>query len=354
MPEWLKALSFSRLSIIYVEIVGIVIFAIWVPTTFLASATLTGTLDQNAITGLIALAVVVPLAAGVFDLSVGYCLGATSIFCAWLLGNTSLNLVVVCLLSVVFAMVIGCINGLVVVVFEIDSFIGTLATGSLLGAAIIIISGDRDLVTGFTPKFLDLGNASVGHLTVPVFVWLGVAIVMWYILGHTAKGRQIHATGLAEVPARLAGIRTNRIRFACLVVSATISGVAGVLLTAVVSAGDPTVGPAYLIPAFAAAFLGATQFREHLFNAWGCVLAVILFGTITVGLSLANAPLWMPEIFEGVVLIVALRLSSFQGRVRIRRPGRTHDIAPPTQPATASLEGEALADQSLAPSVPGS
>lgn len=316
--EFLAPFGFSRISVIYVEILAILVFSIWVPRTFDSTTTVTGILDENAVTGLVALALVVPLAAGVFDLSIGFCLGATSIFCAWLLGHTGLGVVGACALSVLFAAFVGCVNGVVVVILRIDSFIATLATGSLLQSVILIVSGNQDLTAGFTHGFKRLGTASVGHVAVPVFVMAVVALLIWYVLGHTALGRKVYATGLSEVPARLSGIRTSRIRFAALVISATTSGVAGVLLAAIVSAGDPTVGPSYLIPAFAAAFLGATQFRDRLFNSWGTVLSVWLLGTITSGLALTDAPLWMPYIFQGVVLIVALSMGSLHEQFSLK------------------------------------
>jgi ribose transport system permease protein len=312
--EILRAFSFTRISVVYVEIAAIIVFLIWVPNLFGSVTTATGILNDNAITALVALALIAPLAAGVFDLSVGYCLGATSVLAAWLLGNTGLNTAEVVLLSIAFAAGVGAVNGLVVVVMKVDSFIATLATGALLQAAILIISGDQTLNQGFTSSFLKLGQAKLGQVTAPVFVSLGVTIVLWYVLGHTALGRRVYATGLAEEPARLAGIRTGWIRFTSLVASSTIAGIAGILLAAIVTAGSPTVGPSYLIPAFAAAFLGATQFRDRLFNAWGTVFAVWLLGTLTSGLALTGAPLWMPYIFQGGVLIVALTLGSLQSR----------------------------------------
>jgi ribose transport system permease protein len=348
VPEWLRVLGFRRLSIVYVEILAVIIFLLWVPKTFAATATVTGILDQNAITGLVALALVVPLAAGVFDLSIGFALGATSIFCVWLLGNTSFGVPAVVALSVLFAACIGCVNGFVVVTLRIDSFIGTLATGSLLQSAILIISGDQDLTTGITRSFLRLGTSSAAHITVPVFVMLAVTLAMWYVLNHTALGRHVHATGLSEVPARLAGVRTDRIRFCSLVISATVAGIAGILLAAVVSAGDPSVGPSYLIPAFAAAFLGATQFRDRLFNAWGTVFAVWLLGTIISGLALTNAPLWMPYVFQGVVLIIALSLGSWRGRsIRLR----WRRLRP--QPGLDDIDAEAPGPDGLAPNQAG-
>lgn len=308
--RWTRRFGFGRLSIVYVELAAIVLFVVWVPNTFATYTTVTGVLSDNAITGLVALALVFPLAAGVFDLSVGLTLGATSIFCAWLLGNTHLGIVGVVVVSLLFALAVGVVNGIVVVVLRIDSFIGTLATGSLLQSAILIISNDQILTQGVSGGFLQLGQAQVARLTPPVFVMFGVALVLWYVLGHTATGRRVYACGLGPEPARLAGIRVSLIRFVSLLVSSLIAGIAGVLVTAVVTGGSPSVGPSYLIPAFAAAFLGATQFRDKVFNAWGTVLAVLLLGTLVTGLALAGAPLWMPSVFQGVVLIVALALGS--------------------------------------------
>jgi len=309
----------NRISIIYVQVATMVLFALWLPETFATWTTATGVLSDNAITCIIALALIVPLAAGVFDLSVGYTVGASSMFCAWLLGNTDLGTLGVCVATLLFAAGIGIVNAVVVVILGIDSFIATLATGALLQATILIISNDQILVEGITPSFTWLGQRNIMQLTVPVMVMFALALVLWYLLGHTALGRQIYACGLGAEPARLAGIAVNKIRFNALILSSVLCGVAGILATATVSAGSPTVGPGYLIPAFAAAFLGATQFRARLFNAWGTVLAIVLLGTLDAGLALAGAPLWMPYVFQGVVLIVALAMGSLGARLRGRR-----------------------------------
>jgi ribose transport system permease protein len=111
------------------------------------------------------------------------------------------------------------------------------------------------------------------------------------------------------------------------VTSAVIAGFAGMVLAARVSSGSPTAGPAYLIPAFSAAFLGATQFRQGRFNPWGTVIAVLLLGTGNVGLLLAGGPNWTPTLFEGVVLIAAVALTglganTIGARIRAAREAR--------------------------------
>ena len=309
-----RALGFRNISAIYIWIVAIVLFSIWLPKTFPHWTTLTVTLNSNAIAGLVALSLLFPLAAGVYDLSVGYTLGFSSVLVAWLLGETGMGWVPAVLITMCAALLIGAINGLVVVVFRINSFIATLATGSLLQAAIIAVTKEQILTTNISRSFEGLSTTKLGDITVPVVYAFVVALLLWFVLEHTVLGRFAHATGLAELPARLAGVRTHRIRFGSLLVSAAIAGFAGILLTANIGSASPTAGPPYLIPAFAAAFLGATQLKAGLFNAWGTIIAVLLLGTINVGLSLANVPLWTPYVVIGVVLIAALGLGGLRRR----------------------------------------
>ena len=98
----------------------------------------------------------------------------------------------------------------------------------------------------------------------------------------------------------------NRLRFLSLVVSGTLAGATGIVLASILGSGSPTAGTPYLLPAFAAVFLGATQLKNGRFNAGGTIIAVLLLGTGTTGLALAAAPQWSQAMFVGVVLIASL------------------------------------------------
>jgi len=150
---------------------------------------------------------------------------------------------------------------------------------------------------------------SIDQITLPVFITLGIAVALWLFLEHTESGRYVYATGFGSEASRLAGVRTGTIRFASLMLSATIAGLAGVLVTGSVGVGSPTIGPPYLLPAFAAAFLGATQLKPGRFTSWGTLLAVVLLGTVSVGLSLASIAAWLPYFFDGAALIAAVGLA---------------------------------------------
>ena len=101
------------------------------------------------------------------------------------------------------------------------------------------------------------------------------------------------------------------------VASSFLAGVTGIVLASSLGSGSPTGGNSYLLPAFAAVFLGATQLKNGRFNAWGTVIAVILLGTGTTGLGLAKQQQWVQDTFTGVVLIAALAVTGLQ----VRRAG---------------------------------
>jgi ribose transport system permease protein len=316
--SWTSFFSFRNVGVIYVWIAIIILFSIWAPSTFPTWQTARTVLNQNAIAGLMALALIVPLSAQIFDLSVGNAMGLCNVIVAWLLVDKGVPMIPAILLTLGAGVLIGLINATIVIGARIDSFIGTLATGSLMAAVVSILSSDQSIIgPQLGGKFGDIATTSVQGIAVPVFLMMIVAIGVWYLLRYTVTGRRIYATGFNMDAARLTGIKTGKLRFASLVVSGAVAGVAGVLLCSQVSSGSPEIGPPYLLDAFAAAFLGATQFGGR-FNAWGTVVAVLLLGTGKTGLVLVNAPVWAPNMFSGVVLLLALILTNVEQTMQAR------------------------------------
>jgi ribose transport system permease protein len=314
------------LSVVYVLVTVIVIFSVWLPDRFPQWSTFALVANNSAISGLVALSLLLALSSGLFDFSVGYTLGLASVVVSWLLGNTGLGWVTCVVITLLISAGVGVVNGLVVVVFKIDSFIGTLATGSVLLAGIIMVSNNQVLTKGLeSQSFLSLAQAHWRNITIPVVYLLIGAVALWYYQSHTASGRRMYATGRSPEAARLAGVEIERLRFVALVVGSTLAGFAGILVTAQLGAGSPEIGPPYLIPAYAAMFLGLAQSPKGLFNAWGTVTAVVLLATVSAGLALAGAPLWAPYVFTGAVLIAAIGVGGLM-RNRSSRP-RDHEQA---------------------------
>jgi ribose transport system permease protein len=118
--------------------------------------------------------------------------------------------------------------------------------------------------------------------------------------------------------------------------SGVLGSFAGIALAAQLGSADPTTGSEYLIPAFSAAFVGATQFRHGRFNPWGTVVAVLMIGTGSVGLLLAGTQQWMPQVFQGAVLIVAVGITGIQ-RKRLRTSEQAGRRQPPKRVAAGSV-----------------
>jgi ribose transport system permease protein len=315
-------LAFDRIGAVYVWLGIIVVFSLWAPETFPNLATAKQILNANAITALAALSITIPLAARVFDLSFAFVMTLTGVVVAHLIAKDGVPVVPAIALALGVGVGVGVINAVVVVVMRIDSFIATLATGSLIAALITMVTNEVPITSAkLGDAFAKIGQTSVGGITLGVFYCAVVALAIWYLLEHTATGRRLYATGFNPDAARLAGVRVDRLRFLSLVASGGLAGATGIILASTLGSGSPTAGTPYLLPAFAAAFLGATQLKHGRFNAGGTLIAVLLLGTGVTGLALANAPQWAGDMFVGVVLIASLALTGLQRRTTAGRRG---------------------------------
>jgi ribose transport system permease protein len=315
LRRFAQALTFRRIGAIYVLIAICVVFSLWIPDTFPNLDTVRQVTNTNGVTALAALAIIVPLCAGVFDISVVYTMSLSGVITAYIVIHSDLPLGVAVLLALAASALVGVVNGLVVVTMRIESLIGTLATGSLIQALITLITKDQSLNSAeLVGSFSRIATNNVNGFTFPFFYALGIALILWIVLDHAAVGRRLYATGFNQDAARLAGIRTARLRFASLIVSSTLAGAAGIVLAASIGGASPTAGTPYLLSSFAAVFLGATQLKDGRFNAWGTLIAVALLGVGTTGLGLAGTAQWTGAMFTGVVLILALAVTGLQRR----------------------------------------
>jgi ribose transport system permease protein len=293
----------------------IVLFGILEPSTFLTGTTLKSILAQQSITTIMALALILPLAAGVYDLSIGGTMGMTMMLVAWLQTSHHMGFVLAIVVSILAAAAIGCVNAFVVVKLGVDSFIATLGMGSVLDGLVQWISGGNNIIAGNT-KFLDIAQAQIFTISLPVFYMLILAGLLYYVIEFRQFGRYTFATGSNPDAARLAGVRTNRVRALSLIICAVIAGVAGILFTSRIGSAAPGTGDGYLLPAFAGALLGATQVRPGRVNILGTLIAVYLLATGIQGLELEGAQVWVQDVFYGGGLIIAVAFAARAARMR--------------------------------------
>jgi ribose transport system permease protein len=317
----LRALSPRRAAALYVFALLFLVFSLWVPSTFLTGTTWKTLADDSAITAILSVALVLPVSAGVFDLAIGAELGFGGVLVAWFIIHAGIPMIPAIILTLLAGSVIGLVSALLITKAKIDSFIATLGVSSLLAAGVTWVSGGEQII-GLDSSFQKLGTTQIFGLTLPVYLMLVVALLVWYVLERTPVGRRIYATGGNIEATRLAGVNTSAVIVGTLVACGALAAGAGLLVTSNIATGDPTIGPPYLLPAFSAVFLGSTQFRQGRFNVLGTVVSVYVLAAGVKGLQLAGAPVWLPDLFNGLALLIAVGVAQHE-----RAQGRRSAVA---------------------------
>lgn len=309
LSRLLHALSIRNVSALWVMAAILIVFSLTIPKTFLSSRTWTSMLDSQAVVALAAVALVPSLAAGTFNLAVGAQIGVASIMVGWLAVPLGLPIPLAIGITLAASVFIGLVTGVLIVRFRIDSFIATMGISSLLLAAVTVMSGGRQIL-GMPKAMVDFGTARAFGMTSPFLLAILVSLIVWYVLERTPLGRRVYATGGNIEAARLSGVNVQAMVVGSLGACGLLAGIAGVLVTARLGNADPTIGPAYLLPAFTAAFLGSTQFGRGRFNVAGTFVSVYVLAAGVRGLQLSGAPTWIPDAFNGLALLVAVGLAA--------------------------------------------
>ncbi|PRZ39709.1 monosaccharide ABC transporter membrane protein (CUT2 family) [Antricoccus suffuscus] len=318
---------FARFSGVYVLIGFIVVYALWVPETFLTRITLQSILGDQAITGIITIGVVIGLAAGVFDLSFASNISLSGIICGVLIINHGWPIPAAIAVAIFSGVVVGLVNAFFVVKIGINSIVVTLGTSSLLAAVTSWLTNGTYL-TGFPKGFTNIAIPKPLGIPILAVMLAVIALIGWYVLEHSPLGRRLQATGLGPEAARLAGVNTARMTVFALLAIAVTSSIAGVLIAAKINSATPDVGAAYLLPVIAGAMLGTTQIKPGRFSIAGTVLAIFLLATGVKGLQLAGGgQAWITSAFNGAALLLAVTFAAlgernvggFWRRFRLRR-----------------------------------
>ncbi|HWB70338.1 MAG TPA: ABC transporter permease [Solirubrobacterales bacterium] len=311
LSRLLSQLSVRRISAVYLWLGFMVLFGILAPNTFLTETTFLVVFGEGVITCLLALAFLIPLAAGIYDLSIGGVMALSLALSVYLSIHTGLPPGVGALVAVAACTLTGFVSGFIVVRLRVNSFIGTLGVSQVLLAICLLLSGNKQIVGEFPESWSTLGNGKILGIPNVDFFLLAVALVLWYVLEHTRIGRYVFATGGNPEAARLAGVKTDRLIWGTLVASATMAGLAGVVYSMRAGIFTATTGPGYLFPAVAAVFLGASQLSQRP-NVWGTLIAyfALAFGVQGLLLAVSSAAVWSQPLFQGVALIVAVALAA--------------------------------------------
>lgn len=305
----------ERFSGLYVIVLMIVGFSLWEPDTFATTLNLRIVAGSEAITGILTIAVVVSLVSGVFDLSVAGNMSLAISVVGLLQSEQHMNAALAVLVTLACGALIGATNAVIVTKMHVDPVIGTLGMSSVLAAVAYWIAQGRTILTGISKDFTKLGTGRLWGIPLPVVYLAAVALIVWYMLGHTPFGRYLYAIGSNPEASRLSGVPVIKLQWAALIISGTLASLAGVVLTMSLGASSFGAGTPYLLPAFAACFLGSTQIHPGRFNVPGTLVAIYLLAIGVKGLQLRYpAASWIENLFEGSALILAVALAGRAAR----------------------------------------
>lgn len=303
----------SRAGVPIVLVALFALFSVLLPDVYPTWPNVANMLAANSVLMVLALALTLPLRGGDFDLSIAATMSVTAAIVGVLTVNRGVPVLLAVGISIVSGLLIGALNGGLVVFAGVNAFIATLGMLTALGGLAYALTGSA-IIQGVPESLQDFWRGPI--LGLPTSVWFGwaLAAVLLYIYEYTPAGRHLLVTGGAREAARLSGLPVQKIRFITFVAAGGLSGVAGVMLAGNLGSIDPSIGPSYLLPPYAAVFLGTTTVLVGRFNVVGTVLGLYLTSVGITGLLLFGVPSWAAEIFLGSVLVLAVLVSTLSQR----------------------------------------
>lgn len=300
-------------------LISVLIYSLWgggVSAAFNSAASWRNIASGQAVTGVLTLGILLTLASGNFDLSIGNICGLSAIMTAAAYSRWHLPLVLGLLVGVAVGAAVGGMNGYLSTTLRVDPFIITLGTASIILGFVDWYTKGQSIVNDLPQSLLDFGRTN--FLGIPEVAWvLGiVALLIYYVLEHTPYGRALHAIGSNRAAAKLVGIRVERTITSAFALTGAFAGVAGILLVAYSGSANPTIGPTFTLTALASAFLGAVSFKVGRLNVPGTIVAIFFLSINITGLTYAGVQNWITEVFTGLTLILAVALAAILSKER--------------------------------------
>jgi ribose transport system permease protein len=217
---------------------------------------------------------------------------------------------------------LGLINGALVELAQIDSFIATLGTGTIIYAVALWHTEGRQVLGSLPDAFLYINGSFFLGLPIATYYVVVVAVVMWVVTERLPLGRKLYAIGANSKAAALNGIPVTRYVIGAFVASGFLTALAGVLLASKMRVGQTSVGLEFLLPALVGAFLGTTTIKPGRVNVLGTIFGVVVLAIGISGLQQLGGAFYVEPMFNGCTLIGAIMLAGYAQRLRstINRP----------------------------------
>jgi ribose/xylose/arabinose/galactoside ABC-type transport system permease subunit len=313
-------------------IVLIAAFAYMEPR-FISYGNLLNVSRQVSFLGIIAIAQMLYLITRNYDLSNGGTVALASVICATVMtstfpDNTAMAMLAGCLAALAVGLCVGVINGVLIAVFKISSFMVTLGMGSAaIGVALLVAGGVP--VTGLPREFSrNFGTSSVMGIPFPALILILVIVAAYVLLNWTRLGRQAYAVGGNDAAAYQSGVNVRRTLLSMMVTGSLLAALVGVMLTASISSGEANIGLQYPMQSIIAAVIGGIALSGGEGRVSGAVMGALFIVLLSNGMDLIRVQSYVQDILLGGLLVLALLVDRLRMRVRLK-PATTVRSAPP-------------------------
>jgi ribose/xylose/arabinose/galactoside ABC-type transport system permease subunit len=277
---------------------------------FLTVPNLTIIVTQISINALLAFGVTFVIITGGIDLSLGSMVAVAGVLAALTAHSDAFPVIVPIVVGLFSGVLMGLFNGFVITKSKIAPFIVTLGTMTIARGLALIFSKGRP-ISNLSDSFNFIGGGNLFGIPVPIIILIIVFIICTTLLNKTVLGRYIYAVGGNEQAARASGININQVKLAVYAICGLLAGLAGIILTARVTTGQPNAGAGFELDAIAAAVIGGTSTTGGKGTIAGTLVGVLLIGVINNGLDLLNVSSYYQLVVMGAIIIGAVVLDSW-------------------------------------------
>ena len=298
------ATFFNKWGIYIILLLMIAISAAASPN-FLTVNNILSVLRQSTPTIILAFGAMFLMISGNMDLSVGSNLALSGIGALVVYTRTD-SLMIGCIFGIVCGVVFSVISGLITAYLLVPSFIVTLAMDLIIRGIIMIYTGGQAITK--TENFSVIGQGYAGFLPIPIFIFIIVTIISWFILNNTTLGRKFYGIGGNAEAAKAACINVKKVVVESYIVSGILTAIAGIIYISRINSGSPTAGDGYALDAIASTVIGGSSLNGGIGTATGTLVGAIIMGLISNILNLMGIQSYVQNVVKGIIIILAVVL----------------------------------------------
>lgn len=305
----------SQVATIFVIFAAIFIISSIISEDFLTAYNLSTMAFNLSFVGIVSLAQGTLLLQGDIDISLGSIAGLSAVITATLMIHAGVNPILSILIGMAFGALFGVINGGLITYFKLNPIVLTIGAMYAYDGFNLVYTEGRN-ITGFPLYITNLGGGHLFGVPIPLFFFLGVFVIYYFLTKKTVYGRKIYALGDNREAARIVGIKVDKLRIIGYALAGTFSGMAGILMAFRMAAAQSTIGDPWLLPSIAGPIIGGIAIKGGIGSITGALIGAALMTVVGNIIVLAGVGAYWQQAVNGSIIIIAVVMDSVAKKYR--------------------------------------